>query len=236
MVVGSVRVSTEDQAEKGASLPAQRAKIRAYCASHGHELVDLLEDGGESARSLDRPGLRACLTMLDRGEASGLVVANVDRLTRHVGDLVFLVQKYFLAPGGNVLLSCSEPVETRTAVGRLHLYILAVVSQYTRESGAERTAGVMSHKRLAGQRLGNLPFGMSVAEDGETLIPCPADQAVEALIRELRAGGLTLRAIAKELDRRGIPGKRGVTRRSTGRWSHSSVGEILKRRDGKEDG
>jgi site-specific DNA recombinase len=237
-LVGYRRVSTEDQKDRGSSLEAQSEKIRAYCLAFGHELVDLIDDGGESAKSLDRPGLKSCLNLLGRGLAEGILVANLDRLTRHVGDLVGLVETWFLADGGPVLLSCSEPIETRTAVGRLQIYILATVSQYAREAGAERTAGVMRRKRSTRERAGNLAFGTmldpsdprrSKQDRPIALIECPEDRANEATILRLRSDGLTLRAIADELNARGIASKRGVTRKSTGRWSKSTVAEILHR-------
>jgi site-specific DNA recombinase len=236
--VGYIRVSTEDQKDRGSSLVAQETKIRAYALGLGIVLIEVIDDGGESARSLDRPGIRRALGMLMGGQAAGLIVANLDRLTRNLGDLVGLVETHFLAPGGSVLLSASEPIETRTAVGRMQLYILATFSQYMRESGVERTAGVMRSKRSRSERTGNLRFGQAVdpldprrsrAARPVALVDCPEDLAVAEMIFEFRSNGLTLRAIADELNRQEIPSKRGVTRRSTGRWSKSSIHQILKR-------
>ena len=55
--VGYVPVSTEKQADKGVSLEAQSEKIRAMVSVHDAELVDVIVEGGESAKSLDRPGI-----------------------------------------------------------------------------------------------------------------------------------------------------------------------------------
>ncbi len=244
-LVGYRRVSTEDQAERGSSLEAQSGRIRGFVAGlPGRELVEIVDDAGESARSLDRPGLERALAMLDAGQASGLVVANLDRLTRHVGDMVHLVERHFLAPAGPVLLSASEPVETRTAVGRMQIYILATVSQYQREAGAERTAGVMRSKRRGREATGNPAFGSKLdpsdprrSKGGRpiALVESPEDRATLSIIRRLRLEGMTLREIAADLNARGIPAKRGVTRRSTGRWSKSSVHAILTRTDPDPD-
>jgi site-specific DNA recombinase len=240
-LVGYRRVSTEDQKDRGSSLEAQTDKIRAFADRLGHRLVGIVDDGGESAKTLDRPGIRRCLEMIRAGEVRGLVVANLDRLTRHVGDLVGLVESHFLEPGGPVLLSASEPIETRTAVGRMQIYILATVSQYQLEAGVERTAGVMAHKRRKSERTGNLRFGQAIdpsdprrskADRPIALVECVEDLATAELIRQLRGDGRSLRQIAEELNARGIPSKRGVTRRSSGRWSKSTVHEILGRSDG----
>jgi len=241
-LIGYRRVSTEDQKDRGSSLEAQSDKIRAFASAHGHHLVDIIDDGGESAKSLDRPGIRRCLAMIAAGQVRGILFSNLDRLTRHVGDLVGLVESHFLEPGGPVLLSASEPIETRTAVGRLQMYILAVVSQYGRESGVERTAGIMARKRRVGERTGNLAFGKkldpsdqrrSKAERPIALVDSDEDRDILAEILRLRVHGLSLRAIADELNARGIPSKRGVTKRSTGLWSKSTIGEILSRAESK---
>ncbi len=86
-VVGYARVSTEDQAREGVSLAAQRAKLEAYATALDLELVAVREDAGVSAKTLDRPGLRAALEDLRAGRADALLVPKLDRLTRSVRDL-----------------------------------------------------------------------------------------------------------------------------------------------------
>ena len=53
--IGYCRVSTERQADQGVSLEAQEAKIRAMATVQGAEIVELIVDGGESAKNLNRP-------------------------------------------------------------------------------------------------------------------------------------------------------------------------------------
>src|SRR4051794_22694194 len=94
-VVGYVRVSTDQQAQEGVSLDAQRSRLKAYCVSQDLQLVDIITDDGFSAKSLERPGLRAALGMLTAGKAEGIVVAKLDRITRSVKDLGHLCDTYF---------------------------------------------------------------------------------------------------------------------------------------------
>ncbi len=65
-VVAYVRVSTEEQADSGAGLAAQRAAIAAECERRGWEVVQVLEDAGYSAKDLKRPGIREALETLER--------------------------------------------------------------------------------------------------------------------------------------------------------------------------
>ncbi len=57
-VIGYTRVSTEEQAKEGISLQAQKAKLEAYAALYGVQIVELIEEAGVSAKSLKRPGLQ----------------------------------------------------------------------------------------------------------------------------------------------------------------------------------
>src|SRR6266576_1466085 len=81
--IGYVRVSTDKQAETGGSLEAQAEKIRAMSVVHSAELLDVIVDGGESAKSMNRPGLRQLLALvavaesLDTGSAAGRLVIKI---------------------------------------------------------------------------------------------------------------------------------------------------------------
>ena len=110
------------------SLDAQRAKVAAYASLYDLELTEVIVDAGQSAKTLDRPGLQRALAMLKSGNADALLVVKLDRLTRSVRDLGALVESYF-APGKAALLSVGEQIDTRSAAGRLVLNVLASVSR-----------------------------------------------------------------------------------------------------------
>ena len=81
-------------------------------------------------------------------------------------------------------------------------------------SGSGRQNGV---KKLKGQ----IPFGFVLVD--RKLQKCSEEQAVIRLIRQLRANGKTLRAIADELNRRLVPTK------NHGLWQATTVKKILDR-------
>ena len=87
VAIGYVRVSTDRQAEQGVSLEAQEAKIRAMATVQGTELLDVIVDGGESAKSLKRPGVERLLAVVNSGKVQAVIIAKLDRLTRSVKDL-----------------------------------------------------------------------------------------------------------------------------------------------------
>ena len=201
--VGYIRVSTDKQADDGVSLDAQRAKLEAYAALYDVELVEVIVEAA-SAKTLTREGLQRALAMLGNG-ADALLVAKLDRLTRSVADLGGLVADYF---SDYALLSVAEQVDTRSAAGRLVLNVLASVSQWEREAIGERTSAAMRYMRQEGRYTGGrAPYGHDLI-DGE-LVPNDAEQAVLAEARELRAAGLSLRAVAAELASRGFVARNG---------------------------
>ena len=86
LMIGYVRVSTDEQADSGLGLAAQRAAVTTEAEKRGWTLVAVYEDA-ESGKSLDRPGLAEALAAVEAGEAAGIVVAKLDRLSRSVERL-----------------------------------------------------------------------------------------------------------------------------------------------------
>src|SRR5664280_2801568 len=92
-VIGYIRVSTEEQADSGAGLNAQRAAILAEAEHRGWHLVDIIEDAGYSAKDLRRPGIQRALAALKWDEADVLVVSKLDRLSRSLMDFTALMDR-----------------------------------------------------------------------------------------------------------------------------------------------
>jgi site-specific DNA recombinase len=223
-VVVYCRVSTADQADNGVSLEAQQAKLRTYADLYELTVIDVITDAGESAKSLKREGLQRALMMLRKGEADGLLVAKLDRLTRSVADWQTLIDGYFGEKAGKQLFSLSDSIDTRTAAGRMVLNMLLVVSQWEREIIGERTRDALRHKIRKGQRVGRVLYGYDLADDGKTLVTNESEQGTIDLIKQLRANGRSLQQIATELSKRRIPTKAGLST-----WVHTAVRRILNR-------
>ena len=207
--VAYLRVSTDKQADRGVSLEAQRAKVESYAALYDLELVAIEVDAGESGKSLARPALERALGMLRTGKADALLVVKLDRLTRSVRDLCDLVERYF-RDGKRALLSVGEQVDTRSASGRMVLNVMSSVGQWEREAIGERTSAAMQHKASQGEYTGGAaPYGYALADDGVALVAVTAEQAVITEARALRAAGMSLRAVAEQLDGKALRARNG---------------------------
>src|SRR5271155_2455104 len=131
---------------------------------HNADLLEIIVDGGESAKSLNRPGMARLLALVDAGEVQTVIIAKLDRLTRSVKDLCTLLERF--ERRSVALISVAESLDTGTAAGRLVLNIMTAVSQWEREAIGERTRDAMHHKRANGERVGTVPFGYHAAPDG----------------------------------------------------------------------
>jgi DNA invertase Pin-like site-specific DNA recombinase len=219
LAIGYVRVSSDRQADQGFSLEAQSARIRAMATVQSADLIEVVVDGGESAKSMNRPGLRRVLALVETGAVHAVVVAKLDRLTRSVKDLCELLELF--ERKSVALVSVAESLDTGSAAGRLVITIMGAVSQWEREAIGERTRDVLRHKRSQGERVGNIHYGYRLGADRKHVEPDPAEQAVLVTIRDLRARHRSLREIAMVLNDIGARTRRGTV------WRHEYVKNVI---------
>ncbi len=220
--VGYIRVSTAGQAKEGVSLEAQGARIRAWCEANGYNLTRILSDAGVSGKRADkRARLQAALS--DACKLRGaLVVYSLSRLARSTKDAISIAER--LDRAGADLVSLTESIDTTTAAGKMVFRMLAVLAEFERDLVSERTTAALAHKRGKGERIGTIPYGWRLADDGATLEPIESEQAVIGDMTVMRKRGSSYRAIAEELTARGVPTKKG-----NANWTHQAVASILKR-------
>jgi DNA invertase Pin-like site-specific DNA recombinase len=217
--IGYARVSTEEQAEDGYSLDVQTARIRAMAVAQGVTLAEVILDPGESAKSLNRPGMARLLALVDARAVDTVIIAKLDRLTRSLVDLAALLQRFDRR--GVALVSVAETLDTGSAMGRMMLHFIVLLSQWEREVIGERTREALQYKRANWERVGTIPFGYRLAEDGVHLEADEDEQALVAQLRALRAQGRSLRQIADALNAAGWTTRRGTA------WRFEYVARVL---------
>lgn len=207
-VIAYIRVSTTKQADSGLSIASQNHKLKAYADLYDLNIVAIEIDSGETARSLDRPAMQRSLKMLKSGEAEGLLVFKLDRLTRSVIDLAHLIDNYFKDDKYS-LISVSDHLDTKTAGGRLVLNVLTAVSQWEREAIGERTSAAMQELKKQGRYTGGAPrYGYKKTEDG-TLQENESEQQVISEVETMKSRGFNLSEIAKKLTKAGRRSRTG---------------------------
>jgi len=205
-VLGYVRVSTDEQSNSGAGLEAQRGAILAECERRGWELVELIEDAGYSAKDLKRPGVQEALRALESGEATALVVAKLDRLSRSMIDFTRIMAEAQKQGWALVALDCA--VDTTTPAGEAMAHMLATFAQFERRLISQRTREALAIKKAEGVQLGR---------------PRSMPEELRERIRRMHAAGESLAAIARTLT-----AERVATAQDGARWYASTVRAALR--------
>lgn len=206
VAVGYVRVSTDEQHLGPA---AQRSQIEAWAAREGITVAAWHTDAGVSgAAEIDaRPGLVAALADVVRLRAGVLAVAKRDRLARDV--VIAAAVERTVGRSGARVLTADGTGNGDTPADAFMRHMLDGVAALERAQISARTKAALAVKKSRGERVGTVPFGYRLDTDGVRLVADEAEQAVIATVREGRARGLTVRAIALELEQAGIVSRRG---------------------------
>ena len=133
-----IRVSTEDQAREGFSLPEQEKRLRTMCEYKGYEVYDVYEERGISAKTGNyRPEFERLLQDVRDKKVNTIVVLKLDRLTRSVADWEKILS--FLEENEAYLDCANDEINTTNANGKMISRILTSVSQQEIERTSERT-------------------------------------------------------------------------------------------------
>lgn len=201
IAIGYVRVSTEEQS---LSPQAQRDAIARWATSHGVQIVATFEDQGISGGTPieKRPGLLAALGALPEHSAGLLVAAKRDRIARDT-VIAALVEQ---AAGrvGAAIATADGASDGTGPEGGLMRGIVDVFAAYERGVIRARTTAALAVKKSRGERVGALPYGYRLETDGIHLVKDESEQAVIQEVRNLRASGLSLRAIVATCCARGL--------------------------------
>ena len=198
------------------SLDAQREACEAYIKSQAHEGWRLIpgryDDGAFSGASLDRPALQQLLADVRAGKIDIVLVYKVDRLTRSLADFAKLIELFDVH--GVSFVSVTQSFNTSSSMGRLTLNVLLSFAQFERELIGERVRDKIAASKRKGLWVGGpVPLGYAAVDKKILVVPAEAAAVRTIFARYLELG--SVRALAEDLDRRGIRSK--SRRRSTGR-------------------
>jgi DNA invertase Pin-like site-specific DNA recombinase len=206
--VAYLRVSTDDQR---LGMAAQRDAIAAWAVQGGVTVAAWCPDQGVSgAAPLEaRPGLLDALEALRSHRAGVLVVARRDRLARDVA-VAAIVERVAAQAGARVVSAAGEGTDAapQDPAGILVRGMMDLLAQYERALIALRIRAALRAKRARGERAGAVPWGYTADATGR-LAPAAGEQHVTARVRELRAAGLSQRAIVARLAAEGVTARGG---------------------------
>lgn len=211
-----IRVSTEDQAREGFSLPEQEKRLRAMCEFKGYEVYDVYKDAGISAKTGNkRPDFERLLQDIKDKKVNTIVVLKLDRLTRSVSDWEKILT--FLEENEAFLDCANDDINTTNANGKMISRILTSVSQQEIERTSERTKIGLAGAIKVGHIPHQAPLGYKRVD--KTLIPDVATKDVVIRIFEMYHNGLSYKKISNILNEEQVLNKTN--------WRDSTVVGIL---------
>ena len=207
------RVSTSEQGKSGLGLEAQASALARFCATEGFEISASFDDVGSGKLGLEgRPGLTAALAKAARLKCP-VVVSKLDRLSRDVAFISGL-----MARGVPFIVA-----ELGADVDPFVLHLFAALGQKERQLISQRTKDALAPMVGTG-RLGNktnLTEAQARGRAGNVAASAAFARRVLPLVGRLKAGGLSMNAIAGQLNASNMPTMRG------GQWTAKAVSRVV---------
>ena len=211
-----MRVSTEDQAREGFSLPEQKERLEAFCKFKGYEIVDYYEDAGISAKTGNhRPEFERLKDDIKAKRINTIVALKLDRITRSIYDWENLMT--FLDETNAYLDCVNDEINTTSANGKMISRLLMSVSQNEIERTSERTKVGMAGAIKNGHIPHKAPLGYK-HEDRKLVIDYSTKDIVVRIF-ELYYNGLSYKKISNLFNEEKVLGRDN--------WRDSTIVTIL---------
>src|SRR5918994_1925575 len=144
------RVSTDEQARSGYSLAQQLEALTVYAAREGYEVLEEVQDPGQSGASLERPGMDRVRDLVAAGGVSVVLAQDRDRFAREPAYHC-LLRREFEEYGTKIRAINARGDESPE--GELTDGILDQLAKFERSKTAERTRrGKLQKARSATRR------------------------------------------------------------------------------------
>ncbi len=211
-----MRVSTEDQAREGFSLPEQKERLESFCKFKGYEIIDYYQDAGISAKTGNhKPEFERLKDDIKAKRINIIVALKLDRITRSIYDWENLMT--FLDENDAYLDCVNDEINTTSANGKMISRLLMSVSQNEIERTSERTK-----VGLAGAiKFGHIPHiaPLGYKHEDKKLVIDYATKDVIVRIFDLYYNGYSYQKISNLFNKEKVLGKDN--------WRDSTIQTIL---------
>ena len=211
-----MRVSTEDQAREGFSLPEQKERLESFCKFKGYEIIDYYQDAGISAKTGNhRPEFERLKDDIKAKRVNTIVSLKLDRITRSIYDWENLMT--FLDENNAYLDCVNDEINTTSANGKMISRLLMSVSQNEIERTSERTKIGLAGAIKSGHIPHVAPLGYK-HEDKKLVIDYSTKDIVVRIF-DLYYSGLSYQKISNLFNKEKVLGKEN--------WRDSTIVGIL---------
>ena len=211
-----MRVSTEDQAREGFSLPEQKERLEAYCKFKDYEIVDYYEDAGISAKTGNyRPEFERLKEDIKSKKINTVISLKLDRFTRSIYDWEEFIT--FLEENDAYIGCVNDDINTTTANGKMVSRLLVSVSQNEIERTSERTKIGLAGAIKQGHIPHIAPLGYK--HENKTLVIDYSTKDVAYRIFDLCYNGYSYKKISNLFNEEKVLGKDN--------WRDSTIQNII---------
>ena len=211
-----MRVSTEDQAREGFSLPEQKERLEAYCKFKDYEIVDYYEDAGISAKTGNyRPEFERLKEDIKSKKINTVISLKLDRFTRSIYDWEEFIT--FLEENDAYIGCVNDDINTTTANGKMVSRLLVSVSQNEIERTSERTKIGLAGAIKQGHIPHIAPLGYK--HENKTLVIDYSTKDVAYRIFDLCYNGYSYKKISNLFNEENVLGKDN--------WRDSTIQNII---------
>ena len=211
-----MRVSTEDQAREGFSLPEQKERLEAYCKFKDYEIVDYYEDAGISAKTGNyRPEFERLKEDIKSKKINTVISLKLDRFTRSIYDWEEFIT--FLEENDAYIGCVNDDINTTTANGKMVSRLLVSVSQNEIERTSERTKIGLAGTIKQGHIPHIAPLGYK--HENKTLVIDYSTKDVAYRIFDLCYNGYSYKKISNLFNEEKVLGKDN--------WRDSTIQNII---------
>jgi DNA invertase Pin-like site-specific DNA recombinase len=187
------------QVESGLGLEAQKYSCIQYAQKFGHEVSQFyIDEGYSSALPVHkRPSLMQAVAEIEKDDI--LLVAKRDRLGRDV--LIIGVLEDEIRKKQAKVISCSgEGTQDDEPCSLLMRRMIDSFAEFERHIIKARTKAAMAVKKRRNERVGYIPYGYKLAENGVNIVANEEEINMITMIICMRQMGYTFRKISSELN------------------------------------
>lgn len=219
-VAAYARVSTDSE-EQLVSLETQKNHYEKYIRARSDwEFAGLYYDEGVTGTSMaKRDGLLRMLDDCEAGLIDYIIVKSISRFSRNTVESIETVRK--LCEKGVYIFFEKENIDTGKMEGELLLSILSSLAESESRSISENNKwGIQKRFQDGTFKIGYPPYGYDNV-DGKMVVNAEQAETVRRIFASVLSGKSPA-AIAKELNRDGVPTKRG------GRWTGHTINSMIR--------
>ena len=220
--IAYIRVSSKRQVDEGVSMEAQKRRILEYARFKGLNLVDddiIIEEGVSGGIPIwERPRGRLLKQKLSTGQYANLISMKIDRMFRMTTDMLNTIDE--LADAGiaiHIVDMNGEALDTSTSMGRFFLTVMGAMAEMERGLISERTQEGMNQLKSTHQKFTQSLYGWNVKEDGSLYPNWNEQDVIDYVHWQIDVNGMSASAVARNLNKLNIKGKRG------GKWYSSGL-------------